>query len=553
MDLSSFDPASLRILERLDELEEVVRSSSLSGASQLPQHGDYVPGTTPLGSHMDVDRSRFRPQTIENILEWPCLQLNSIQDQSLAFQLRWRHAESATVQASTSPAYLADELEPQHTKVLLDNFFNHVHIKNPVLDEVQTRRIVTRLCLHGVDWSPESCIALLVCALGAIATPFDSSQVVTQDSEAYATARSFYSAARKRIGVVLGTSGVLEAQCLFLAGAYMMCIFERVKAWRFFMQSLACCQEFDFLHRSRAGSDGIHDNIHAYEMQDYQSQQASTAEQAIYWSAWKSERELRPDLQAPDFRLPKTEVAIYPPFFPTPPAPNENLQSGLSDEYKQRERVSWYFYLSEISLRRLSSRIANEILAFQPQYDETLLEGLAKATSEYEAQADEWVMALPEIMTLQSSPNEDNVCKFVLRGHLINLYETIYWPFADAVINCLPCGGGIHWSPLLRNLAHKGLQKHVERLQVNRPGFRHRHHGTPGMIYTCTRSAMVLIAAALVAKDNTEQGLSLPLEMPPDWQNAVVAAMELNRYWENESLESRSMLHMLEVLWQSVR
>ncbi|KAJ9665835.1 Zcf27p [Coniosporium apollinis] len=444
-------------------------------------------------------------------------------------------------------------MEPQRTRVLLDSFFNYVHVKNPILDEVQTRRIVTRLCLHGIDWSPESCIALLVCALGAIATPFDSSEVVTQDSEAYATAKSFYSAAQKRLGVVLGTSGVLEAQCLFLAGAYMMCIFERVKAWRFFVQSLACCQEFDFLHRSRAVSDNIPDHIGRYGMQSHQSQQASIAEQAIYWSAWKSERELRHELQAPDFRLPETEVAIYPPFFPTPPPPNEDLQSGLSDEYRQRERVSWYFYLSEISLRRLSSRIADDILAFQPQYEENLLEGLAKATSEHEAQAHEWVMALPDVMTLQSPPEEDNVCKFVLRGHLINFYETIYWPFVDAVINCPLSGGGIHWSPLLRNVAHKGLQKHVERLQVNRPGFHHRHHGTPIMIYHCTRSALVLMAAALVAKDSIEQGLSLPLEMPPDWQNAVIAAIELNRHWENESPESRSMLHVLEVLWESVR
>ncbi|KAJ9641571.1 Zcf27p [Coniosporium tulheliwenetii] len=308
--------SALRILERLDELEELVRSSSPTGASQLPRHDDYVLGTTPLGSHRDIDRSRFRPQTIESILEWPCLQLNNIHDQSLTLQLRRRHAESATVHASTSPAYLTDEMEPQRTRVLLDSFFNYVHVKNPILDEVRTRRIVTRLCLHGVDWSPESCIALLVCALGAIATPFDSSEVVTQDSEAYATAKSFYSAAQKRLGVVLGTSGVLEAQCLFLAGAYMMCIFERVKAWRFFVQSLACCQEFDFLHRSRAVSDNIPDHIGRYGMQSHQSQQASIAEQAIYWSAWKSERELRHELQAPDFRLPETEVAIYPLSFP---------------------------------------------------------------------------------------------------------------------------------------------------------------------------------------------------------------------------------------------
>ncbi len=77
-------------------------------------------------------------------------------------------------------------------------------------------RTVNRICLHRVDWSPEACLALLICALGTISTSLDGGCVL-RDSEAYRTAEPFFVAAKKRLGLILGTSGLIEAQCMFFA------------------------------------------------------------------------------------------------------------------------------------------------------------------------------------------------------------------------------------------------------------------------------------------------------------------------------------------------
>lgn len=208
VDLSSFDPASLQILQRLDDLEQLVRDvGTVAGSStetrQAPPSNDRL------------DRSQLLPCSIDAILEWaPLKKLRVGQEPtSTAFPCTNR----SVLQMTTSPPISGlDEFEPHRIRTLLDNFFNYVHVKNPVLDEAQTRRTVNRVCLHGIDWSPDACLALLICALGIIATPLNSGYV-RRGSEEYRTAESFFLAAKKRLGLVLGTSSLIEAQCMFFA------------------------------------------------------------------------------------------------------------------------------------------------------------------------------------------------------------------------------------------------------------------------------------------------------------------------------------------------
>ncbi|KAE8371877.1 hypothetical protein BDV26DRAFT_275247 [Aspergillus bertholletiae] len=358
--------------------------------------------------------------------------------------------------------------------------------------------------------------------------------------------------------MVIGSGTLVEAQCLFLCGVYMMTSFQRHVAWKFFIQTLACCQSFKFLRDLSTGKGRLSafPQGNDYPTYDTQTQQSLQAEQAIYWSAWKSERELREDIQAPDFAPSKTELAIYPPFFPTPPLLQDRsaTRTGLVGlEYRQQ--ISWYFYLSEISLRRLLSRITNQIVQFRPS-GVPLLEGLAQMTVVHEAQAEEWALALPQILSLDCHPEEDEICRFVLRGHLINLYELIYWPFVYAAVNNADFDSEKQPAPqssvLIRSLCRKGLQKHVERLWVNRPGFKHRHHGTPALLRSCSRSALVLVAAAASIQTRLRQGLSSSFTMPHGWRQAVLWAVEMNEFWEGESTDSQYLAGLLKVAWGKV-
>lgn len=105
---------------------------------------------------------------------------------------------------------------------------------------------------------------------------------MTRNLPSFALARAFFDASQKRIGLLLRGSGVLEAQCFFYSGVYLMTIQQPMDAWRLFVQAAAISQGFDFLRRS--------DRSTAAEMlldEDMQRERAS--QESIYWTCFKSE------------------------------------------------------------------------------------------------------------------------------------------------------------------------------------------------------------------------------------------------------------------------
>ncbi|KAF4458225.1 hypothetical protein FALBO_15042 [Fusarium albosuccineum] len=536
VDLSAFDPASLKILERLDELEKLIKEPPATQAVEATprsrrvehcQNGDTSPvsvtgpRSTPrsidsllpaAGDINDIPLRSILPEKMESLFLWSVLtqqSTHSVQCEPLQ--------PSQSYSPGCSPLSGLVDMDTQGVKQLLDNFFIHVHCKNPILEECGTRQLVTNTILEGIDWSANSCLSLIICALGKIATPLGPSLGSKPDTTPYVEAQALFQAAQKRIGTLLTRSDIIGAQCFFLSGVFMMCTFQPFAAWRFFSQALAACQALPFLQRA-----------HRLVMSGTGSQDQDkpgvdeTQQEAVYWSAWKSERELRSELVLPDFNMPHSTSVLYPPFFPTPPHPLDSAKTTDSN----RQQTSWLFYLAEISLRRLSSRVCNEILELHRVSASNLefLEKLAVLVPDYEAQAHQWADSLPPELSLAGPPMDDNVCIFVLRGHLVNFFETIYWPFVMAHVANLERGalaalpGGVY--------VDKALEYHVLRVQVNEAGFLHRHHGTWLMIRGCIRSAILLLGARLLGSG-----------MPAGWQDAVQTIIQLLRSWEDEMPE----------------
>ncbi|CAM1502766.1 Fc.00g075420.m01.CDS01 [Cosmosporella sp. VM-42] len=531
VDLSSFDPASLKILERLDELEKLMREEPRRRSvenesyddtqSQSPETsgrgvtGDPMPrvGTVYRDSaeREDIALRSILPEKVESLLLWSAF--HSQPRRHLSVPSPPVPLTAPSPGNSTLGALL--DIEPHGINVLLDNFFAYVHCKNPILEEMATRHLVISTILDGIDWSPKSCLALVICALGRIATPFGPSLDTKPDKAAYTESQVFFQAAQKRIGTLLCQPDIIGPQCLFLSGVYLMCVYQPIYAWRLFSQALAACQHLPFLRRAQntmASVPGF--SADSMEMGDHDTQQ-----QAVYWSAWKSERELRQELLLPDFNMPHSTSVLYPPFFPTPPQLVESMKTTDSD----RQRTSWLFYLAEISLRRLSSRVCNEIMELHRSSGSNLafLSDLALMVPEYESQVRQWSDSLPTELSIQAPPEQDNVCLFVLRGHLENFFETIYWPFMMAHLSLLGCPSPI--IPAVTAYAEKGLEVHVRRIHINAPGFLHRHHGTYPMTKSCMRSAVVLLGAR-----------KLGVEMPDGWREAVFEVVQLLSVWEDE-------------------
>ncbi|KAM5510242.1 C6 zinc finger domain-containing protein [Fusarium oxysporum f. sp. phaseoli] len=474
VDLSAFDPASLKILERLDELEKLIREPKHDTTNQdVAQHEtELLPEESPTQlspeSLGDIPLRSILPEKMESLLLWSVLSRDMSSHTTL-------HPDPPQPSPSYSPGCtsLADiaDLDTQGVKALLDNFFDHVHCKNPILEEAAARKVVLNVVIDGIDWSPGSCLTLIICS-GAF------SGGAEEDWDVDGEIRYYWGA------VFLSFGRVFD---------------EHVQTIR----GLARAQSLSAMD----GSDLARPEL------------GETQQEAVYWSAWKSERELRGELSLPDFSMPYSSSVLYPPFFPTPPHPLESTKTTASS----RQHTAWLFYLSEISLRRLSSRTCNDILELHRASSSNLdfLKQLSLLIPAYETQANEWAESLPPELSIASTPLEDNVCCFVLRGHLVNFFERLYWPFVMAHLAALERGVT---TPIPgRQFVEKGLEYHVLNVEINEAGFLHRHHGTWLMIRALVRSATVLLAARLLGSG-----------MPAGWRDACERIMQVLRAWEDD-------------------
>jgi len=89
-------------------------------------------------------------------------------------------------------------------------------------------------------------------------------------------------------------------------------------------------------------------------------------------------------------------------------------------------------------------------------------------------------------------------------------------------------------------LLRKGLKVCIDRIEQNRKGFYHRHHGTWLMLRSCTRSALVLLAATRCAE--------LQKYMPIAWEESVLHVTRMLRFWKDETRDVGEMLNIVETL-----
>lgn len=146
--------------------------------------------------------------------------------------------------------------------------------------------------------------------------------------------------------------------------------------------------------------------------------------------------------------------------------------------------------------------------------------------------------SLPPALSLNSSGPvnaECEVLKLILTGHLLDCYEVMYWPFVVEAVNGKARGGDAD------TFVRKGLRMCVERIEKNESGFYHRHHGIWLTLRSCTRSALVLLAA----RNSPE----LCLSMPPNWEAAIDKVMAMLRFWQTESRDAHDRLNILQALF----
>ncbi|KAH1586184.1 hypothetical protein KXX00_005340 [Aspergillus fumigatus] len=534
-DMSVFDPASVLIIQRLDQIESLLqqqqrqrqqKQSEDSGpalrntnaldtirhASAAGDSGWTTFNSSPVYQTHGSDLSRL---TIETILSWS------------VFEGKYDAGPSLTDLLS-SPTTLSQEpflasIDPRHERLdldlrtctrLLHTFLEEVHIANPILDGPLVTGYLYQACIHGIGWDAPSCLVLLICALGAISESFhehhEASSMTARQSPTFHLGQRYFEAAQMRLGAVLRTHGVLEAQCFFYSGVYLMAIFQPLRAWRCFVQAAAMAETLLFSY----GGNSPH-------AAGARLKSETRCLETTHWACLKSELELRLEL---GLNQPDPLGFTYPTFFPTVP-----MQQLNRDE----SRV-WYFYLAETAVRRLTMRIVQHFFLNQRHGRFPDAHKMREVSLDFEIQASDWTTSLPPVLTLSTPEMDDDVLKFVLRGHLLDCYEWIYFPYLlEAIAHAAPR------NPATDEFVVRGLAMAAERIHKNRKGFRHRHHGVWLMLRSCTRSALLLVAASRAAGGVRDM-------LPVGWKAAVRGAVEMLAYWRDEAGDARERLRVLE-------
>jgi Fungal Zn(2)-Cys(6) binuclear cluster domain len=482
----------------------------------------------------------------EDILEWPIFEGKHTRAEleTLIFE-----SHSFGTDRSTGRTGGLDHLTRDYRGVqeedaarLVNTFLAQVHTKNPILDSRQLSKMAKDMSEHGFQWDAESCLVLLACALGCLASPFTMATVMTSDSTTsedtnalsntpnYPTAEKYYVAARKRIALL--DHSVITTQCHFLSGVYEMYSFRPVYAWTSFNRA---CMTLQLCLRSGP-------NL-------YQDKVSKSVQRRLFWSCLKSECEVRMEIHVPSSGLAKVNPSDV---FPTPPSgiqsprqDNEQLNQVTSqvDSFEVDQEKSWYYYLAEIAIRRIINRLMNVFY----KKDEVAwlsmsVDRMIRIAAEIEIQIAQWQRHLPAPVSSPSGGSEhiaydsDELTQY-LNGRPFEAQERLYRPFLYIAIS-RPYESVLR-SEILQ-LAKRCVQICVSYcLKSYR---RHRHHGTWYHTREMFRMSLLILAAVK----------SRRVEVPEDWQAAVNKAILILKYWEDEAADVKKSREIVQDILQEV-
>ena len=207
-------------------------------------------------------------------------------------------------------------------------------------------------------------------------------------------------------------------------------------------------------------------------------------------------------ISAPALREPRTAYSYPPP-----------------DEWTTHEEDSWYFFLSEIALRRLTDQVNETVSKYiDPKNPEaSSISELIPLVAEFERQAEAFREHLPPATRFPDVPQPANTeWQQYTRGRYYRLLELMHRPFLFTALH----ESGT--TPVVGKLAEKALLNALRYLQHSY--ISHRHHGTWLQLRNELKGASLLLAGSK----------SSMLNMPDGWELGVEKALATFDHWSKE-------------------
>lgn len=244
-------------------------------------------------------------------------------------------------------------------------------------------------------------------------------------------------------------------------------------SWHYFVHASIFLQVHLRMIHGVAGDVGEALNNPSNQL-DSTTRKLKRLEQSLYWSAFKSECEFRVELP-----LQQSEISLseYADLFPSPPSPiltenssedgttNDHISIG-SEELELRrhavrlcsEEESWYYYLTEIALRRIGNRIVNTFFREGRSAWILNMKPLLRMAKEFEVQVSAWSAHLPPAMqhyettSVIRAPHEgtsNHVTRelsWAVDNRLLEMQTWLYQPFLfyfihvakPSLLRCIP-------------------------------------------------------------------------------------------------------------------
>lgn len=236
-------------------------------------------------------------------------------------------------------------------------------------------------------------------------------------------------------------------------------------------------------------------------------------------------------IDAPALRESETAYS-YPP----PP----QTASIASDEWAASEEASWYFFLSEIALRRITDQVAEVVAKYMDtqgsSHSATTIEDLIPIMAEFEHQAETFRSQLPPAISFPDVPEPASTdWKQYSRGRYYRVLELMHRPFLFAAIHEPHC-----CTPAILTLAEKALFNALRYLQHSHT--RHRHHGLWLQLRNELKHASLLLAAS-------RSGAAVRL--PDGWDAAVAKTLATMEYWSAEFPSCKTYANVILTLAES--
>ena len=243
--------------------------------------------------------------------------------------------------------------------------------------------------------------------------------------------------------------------------------------------------------------------------------------------------------------------------FPSPPSPPSNFAPEISQSpsynrsatspvdlnrsYAKRwnEELSWYYYLTEVALRRISNRIINTFY----RKDHTswlIIAPLIPMAEEFEAQISNWSANLPVVMQYEShqdgeaSPSKE--LGWATANRLLEMKAWLYQPFLYYAIHTPTLVLDAPENQALQRLVDAAME--CNHTVIQNRSVRHRHHGIWFDIRALV-SAVVILSAVIKCRT---------VSVPEDWENSFEVTIKTLQFWENESPDLPGTRRVLESL-----